>query len=427
MGRRGFGMIRRLPSKRYQASYFGPDLTRHVGPTTFGTKLDAETWLAAERRILESGSWKPPSIRKAEALRATQAETVAEYADRWLTHRRVRGEPLRASTVIDYERSLRLYIKPYLGERPLGDLTRADIRNWHNNQLRSVQDRPKAKAYAVLRAIMNSAVEDELVDVNPVSIRGAGVARRKHGIEPATLEELSLIVEAMPERLRMMVQLATWCALRYGELAELRRRDIDLANGVIKVRRAVTFTPKVTTVGPPKTEAGIRDVAVPPHLVDPMRAHLKQHTKPGRDSLLFPSQSGGHLHQSVVYRRWDVARKAAGRPELRFHDLRHTGATLAAQAGATTAELQARLGHTTSDAAMVYQHAARGRDRLIAQKLSKLALGYLPSGPGPSRDRRAWRLQAADRGDEVGRADGGDAVASEVEDLDPVRPGDHWR
>lgn len=375
MGRRGFGMVRRLPSKRYQASYSGPDLNRHVAPVTFTTKGDAESWLAEERKVVESDKWRPPAARKADAARAGHAETLAQYAKRWLTQRRVNGEPLRANTVIDYERALRLYINPYLGERLVPDITRSDVRTWYNQQLSGAQDRPRAKAYAVLRTIMNSAVEEELIDVNPVSIRGAGVTRRKHGIEPATLEELAIIVAAMPERLRLMVQLATWCALRYGELAELRRRDVDHLNGVIKVRRAVTFTPKVTTIGPPKTKAGIRDVAIPPHLHDAVRAHLKDHTKAGRDSLLFPSQSGGHLHESVVYRRWNAARQAAGRPELRFHDLRHTGATLAAQAGATTAELQARLGHATSDAAMIYQHAAKGRDRILAEGLSALALG----------------------------------------------------
>lgn len=373
MGRRGFGMVRRLPSKRYQASYFGPDLSRHTGPTTFTTKADAEAWLAEERKEVESGKWRPPAVRKADVMRVNQAETLGEYATRWLTQRRVKGEPLRPNTVIDYERALRLYITPHLGDRAVTDITRADVRNWHTNLLRSVSDRPKAKAYAVLRTIMNSALEDELIEVNPVSIRGAGVARRKHGIEPASLDELATIVEAMPERLRLMVLLATWCALRYGELAELRRRDIDLTSGMVKIRRAVTFTPGTPVVGPPKTDAGVRDVAIPPHLMDAVRAHLKDHTKPGRDALLFPADLGGHLHESVVYRHWNKARKAAGRLDLRFHDLRHTGATLAAQAGATTAELQARLGHTTADAAMVYQHAAKGRDRQLAQQLSKLA------------------------------------------------------
>ena len=222
---------------------------------------------------------------------------------------------------------------------------------------------------------MNAAVEEELIGVSPVSIRGAGATRRKQGVEPATLEELRIIVESMPERLRLMVQLAAWCALRYGELAELRRKDVDVATGVIKVRRAVIFTTGGATVGPPKTDAGTRDVAVPPHLHGSVRDHLRDHVKTARDSLLFPSDSGGHLHESVVYKRWNAARKAAGRPDLRFHDLRHTGATLAAQAGATTAELQARLGHTTSDAAMIYQHAAKGRDRQLARELSRLAAG----------------------------------------------------
>jgi len=376
MGRRGFGYLRRLPSKRYQASYIGPDLARHVGPTTFRTKGDAETWLADERRVVESGQWRSPVRRQAEVARTTQSETLEDYARRWLRQRRVKGEPLRASTVVDYERALRLYINPHLGGRRLVDITRADVRRWHSIELQKVSDRPRSKAYAVLRTIMNSAVEDELIDVSPVSIRGAGMTRRKHGVEPATLDELRIIVEAMPERLRLMVLLAAWCALRYGELAELRRKDVDLANGVVKIRRAVSFTPGGATVGPPKTDAGIRDVAIPPHLHDIVRDHLKDHVRPAQDGLLFRSDSGGHLYESVVYKRWNAARKVAGRPDLRFHDLRHTGATLAAQAGATTAELQARLGHTTSDAAMIYQHAAKGRDRQLARELSRLATGH---------------------------------------------------
>lgn len=375
MGRRGFGYIRRLPSKRYQASYTGADLQRHVAPLTFTLKSDAEAWLADERRLLESGDWQPPAHRRALALRDANTETLEEYGRRWLAERRVKGEPLRPSTVLDYERALRLYITPHLGDLPVPRITKADVRNWHNNLLRGVKDRPKAKAYAVLRTIMNAAVDEELIDTSPVSIRGAGVARRKHGIEPASLEELAVIVEAMPERFRLMVLLATWCALRYGELAELRRKDVDLAHGVIKVRRAVSFVPGATIVGPPKTEAGIRDVAVPPHLHDALRHHLDEFTKPGRDSLLFRSDMGRHLHESVLYRYWNTARKAAGRAELRFHDLRHTGATLAAQVGATTAELQARLGHTTADAAIIYQHAAKGRDEQLATALSRLAIG----------------------------------------------------
>jgi len=172
------------------------------------------------------------------------------------------------------------------------------------------------------------------------------------------------------------VLLATWCALRYGEIAELRRRHVNVSTGQVFIARSVSFLPGRTSVGPPKTKAGLRRVAIPRHLIPLLEAHLTNHVAPGPSSLLFPGESGGHLHESVLYRHWNRARRSAGRPDLRFHDLRHTGATLAAQAGATTAELQARLGHATPDAAMIYQHAARDRDQQLAQKLSQLATGH---------------------------------------------------
>jgi Phage integrase family. len=76
---------------------------------------------------------------------------------------------------------------------------------------------------------------------------------------------------------------------------------------------------------------------------------------------------------NTVRRHWMKAREAAGRPTMRIHDLRHTGAVLAALAGATSKESQDRLGHLTADAANRYQHVARGRDVEIAKKLSELA------------------------------------------------------
>ncbi len=98
----------------------------------------------------------------------------------------------------------------------------------------------------------------------------------------------------------------------------------------------------------PKSEAGKRDVAIPPHLIPAVKAHLRDHVAPSREALVFPAASGGHMAPASLYRVYYPARKAAGRPDLRFHDLRHTGAVLAAATGATLAELMARLGHSTS-------------------------------------------------------------------------------
>jgi integrase len=116
-------------------------------------------------------------------------------------------------------------------------------------------------------------------------------------------------------------------------------------------------------------------VAFPPHLGEAIKDHLKNHAQWGRDGLLFPTTHGEQYRAPTLHQAYfRKAREAAGRPDLRFHDLRHTGATLAAASGATLAELMQRLGHTTVSAALAYQHAAQGSDKRIADKLSQIAM-----------------------------------------------------
>ena len=181
----------------------------------------------------------------------------------------------------------------------------------------------------------------------------------------------------MPERYRVMTLLAAWCGLRFGELTELRRRDIDMTAGVIRVRRGVSRVDGDYVIGTPKSDAGIRDVAVPPHLHPALTGHLRANTPNGSDALLFPSATdpSRHLAPASLYKVFYRARLEAGRPDLRWHDLRHTGAVLAAQTGATLAELMGRLGHSTPQAALRYQHVAGGRDAEIAAALSRMAEG----------------------------------------------------
>src|SRR5262249_47317444 len=111
----------------------------------------------------------------------------------------------------------------------------------------------------------------------------------------------------------------------------------------------------------------------PPHIIPLIENHLAKHVDAPRDSFIFPADNGGHLQPSTLYRHWYKARAAAARNDLRWHDLRHSGAVLAAATGASLAQLMARLGHSTPQAAMRYQHVAQGRGREIAALLSKLA------------------------------------------------------
>lgn len=178
--------------------------------------------------------------------------------------------------------------------------------------------------------------------------------------------------------------------MRWGETSELRRKDVSGDCAILRVRRAVTYRKGEFIVGEPKTAAGVRDVVVPPHIRPVLKAHLKSHVVSDPEALLFSMPDGGHMHSDNYRTPWEKARAAIGKPKLRVHDLRHVGAVLAAQSGATTAELMHRLGHTTAVMALRYQHVGEGRDAEIAERLSKLAAGQSKSATRTSICRY-WR------------------------------------
>lgn len=369
--RRKFGNVRKLPSGRYQASYTGPDKKRHNAPVTFQTKGDADTWLAMESAAITEHRWRPAPPPGPSPM------TLDDYSARWLTERE-----LKPRTRDQYRHLLDAKILPELGPRPIGELTAAEVKTWHM-ALDPAKKTTRAHAYALLRTILNTAVTDELIPANPCRIVGGSVTKRAKVIQPATLDELTALVANIPERYQALVMLAAWCALRFGELTELRRKDLNLTGGVVHVRRGVTWStgdskadppvPSKPIIGLPKSDAGIRDVTIPPHLVPMLRNHIRDHAAPGPDGLIFPNTDGNHLHHGSLYKVFKPARKAAGREDLRFHDLRHTGAVLAAQSGATIAELMERLGHSTPGMALRYQHVATGRSAELARRLSKMA------------------------------------------------------
>jgi integrase len=356
-----FGSIRVLPSGRIQARYTGPDGLTHHAPTTFQTKMDARAWLTLRHAEIIDGKWRPRT--------ADPTVTFARYATTWMADR-----PLKPRTRYHYQQLLDQRLLPRFGLLRPSQITPDMVRAWHADMGEDVPTL-RAHCYGLLRSILATAVHDELIQANPCHIRGAGNSKRVHKVTTLDLVELAALVAAMPERLQPMTLLAVWCGLRFGELTELRRKDIDLAKGVIHVRRAVTRVASDFVVGTPKSEAGVRDVAIPPHLIPILRQHLSKTITGGRDGLLFPAAGDPtqHLAPASLYRVFYPARQAAGRPDLRWHDLRHTGAVLAASTGASLAELMARLGHSTPQAALKYQHASRGRDAEIAALLSKLA------------------------------------------------------
>lgn len=383
-----FGSVDQRPSGLYRARYFDPDGRRQQAPTLFLTKQDARAWLALRQSEIIRKVWTPP-----EAEEKPQPKlTFKSYASTWLVNRRVKGQPLKDRTREHYEDILDKYLYPEFGALPIASITADDIRTWHDEMADAKAPTLRAHCYSLMSTIMATAATDRKISANPCVIRGAGTARRVHKIREASLEEIEIITRAMPEQYQAMVLLASWCALRFGELTELRRRDVIIVEptdkqiaaaeakgepppepyGTVRVERAVVRVSGEFKVTTPKSDAGERDVEIPPHLLPVIKDHLTAHVGPAKDALLFPAQHGGHLAPATLYRQFYKARTAANRDDLRWHDLRHSGAVLAAATGATLAELMQRLGHSTPQAAMRYQHAARGRDRQIARQLSKL-------------------------------------------------------
>jgi integrase len=359
--KRGFASVWQQKSGRYAVRFTTPDGRRISAGRTWEHKANAESWAADKRREMERQYHEEP-----------ERITFDSYSARWIANRHVSGRPIRPRTREHYAAILEDHLLPTFGSKLIGAITSADVRAWHS---RTLTDAPtmRSHAYGLLRAIMAGAVDADLIDANPVHITGAGSAKRVIKIRPASPEELVALTREMPERLQLMVLFASWCALRFGETVELRRSDIDLSAELIRIRRAAVRVDGKFEIGDPKSEAGTRDVDIPPHLIPAIEAHLAKFVdvKPG--SLLFPNETGGHLQPSTLYRHWYKARSTAGRPDLRWHDLRHSGAVIAALTGATLAELMQRLGHSTPTAALRYQHVAQGRGRELAQLMSKMA------------------------------------------------------
>lgn len=357
--RRGFGRLRKLPSGRWQAGYTGPDGKLHKAPRTFVAEDDAIGWLNLERRKIDLGTWG--------AVERSDGITLRVYSQRWVEQRQ-----LRPRTRQHYESMLERLILPDLGDVKIVALTPARVRQWHT-ALGSKHPTRNAHAYSLLHAICTTAVQDEVLDANPCRIRAAMQTKRRRNIALLTPAEVDQLANVMPDHLRASVVLAAWCGLRWGETAELRRSDLNRDCSVLRVHRAVTYRSGNFYVGEPKTAAGVRDVAVPPHIRPILKAHLRDHVGRESNALLFPGDGGGHLRADQYRTHWEKARAAIGKPKLRVHDLRHVGAVLAAQSGATTAELMHRLGHSTPQMALVYQHVGEGRDAAIAEAMSRTA------------------------------------------------------
>ncbi len=362
--RRRFGSVRKLPSGRWQARYFDAAGARFTAPDTFATKGDAQRWLSAAETDVARGDWHDPRL----------AETpFADWAQRWLE---IKAPQLAPSTENLYRYLLRKHVLPRFERAAVGEITPVAVQRWvadlHSTDL---SPNTAAKAYRLLKGIFDGAVAANLVPRSPCTIKGASTERHPEMLI-ATPEQIAAIADAVGPRWEALVCTAAYSGLRWGELAGLRRVDVDLDAGTVSVTRKLGEVNGRLAYGAPKTAAGRRTVGVPTFVIRTLELHLALYSEPGADGLVFPAAEGGPLRRSNFRRRvWLPATTKVGVPALRFHDLRHTAATLAAASGTSLKALMARIGHSSAAAALRYQHVIDGQDAEIVRFLERFDQG----------------------------------------------------
>lgn len=358
MRRRRFGKLRRLESGRWQASYQSAAGVRHFAPSTFRTKTEADRWLAAVETDMTRGDWLDQAVGR---------QTFRVYATAWLCDNPRIGDRWRETCM----RNMRLHMT-MLRELPLRSITPTVVRDWYGTQVRGGGGRTSiSQSYRFLRAVMNAAVREGAIARNPCQIPGAGSDHpRERTIASPT--QVAALTEAIAPRYRAAVILAAWGGLRRGEILGLARADVDLERSTVTVRRsrAELLESPTRYDKPPKTAAGLRTVTLPAYVLPVIAQHLDQYAGEER---VFVDACGTAMRGDAVRQAFTRARRQVGLPDLTFHDLRHTGQTLAAATGASLADLKRRLGHSSSAAALRYMHAVEGRDAEIAAALSHLA------------------------------------------------------
>lgn len=360
----------------WQARYTGPDGRERT--KRFERKLDAERWLDTNGAAMARNEWIDPAAGKI---------TVKCYAEEWLKDR-----DLRPTTRSKYDYLLDRHIHPILGDISLASVSPASIRTWYNSLSRS-HAATAAGAYRLLAAIFRTAVEDERIGRSPCKVK-KGATENAPERPVATVADFAVAVAAVPARYRLAPLLAAWCQLRRGEILGLQRQDVDLSHWTIRIERTwVVQTDGKHIEGLPKTEAGRRTLSVPPNVRPALRDHINRFAG---SAWLFPGDGDDPVSPRTIDRVWNTGRVAAGRTDLRFHDLRHSGLTWAAATGASTAELMKRAGHKSATAALRYQHATEDRDRALADALGKLAKGPKVVPLRRTNDGRSSKTAATD-------------------------------
>ena len=308
--------------------------------------------------------------------------TVDAYLTRWLSD--VAKPTVRTSTYEGYERKVRLHVTPELGRVALAKLGPRELSKLYGTLLaKGLAPATVQYVHAILHRALDQAMRWNLIARNPVELVDAPRPER-HEVTALSAEQVSkLLATAAGDRHEALYVVAVTGGLRLGEILGLRWADLDWATGALQVRRSLGRTKQNgLAFTEPKTQKGRRSVALPTIALDALRRHtgrqledkMKVRNLWDEGDLIFPNEIGRPIErQNLVRRSFKLMLTKAELPPIRFHDLRHTTATLLLQLGEHPKVVQERLGHATIAVTMdIYSHVMPDLQQAAATKLDRL-------------------------------------------------------
>jgi integrase len=359
MSKRQFGSIRKLPSGKWQACYWHEG-TRHVAPTTFPTKGLANAWVSQMHSVIFAGEWMDP--RSGEITFAKWCEFYLENA----THK-------RATTLARDKTVINIHLVPVLGDMAMKDITPMKIRALVTSWTKTMAPATVRTDYGVLRAIMNAAVDIDIIAKSPC--RGVRMPpHQRKEIRFISPDELEILAAAMPLEYRPMIYVAGVLGLRWSEVAGLRVGRVDLKACTLRVVETLSEVEGKVSFAEVKTPASRRTLSIPKFVSSMLAEHLMRRGRPGPEELVFVSPDGGPLHAGNFRNRvWAQAVKQAGLEGLTFHGLRHSAVGLLIALGAPDHVLQERMGHSSSRVTRdVYGHVLPAIDTELVEQLDDM-------------------------------------------------------
>lgn len=327
--------IKKRPDGRWRARYRDEAGKEHAGH--FRRKVDAQNWLDDRTAAIVTGQYVDPKAGK---------ETFKAYAERWR-----KSQVHRPQTATRIEKDLRTHIYPAIGDRALSSVRTSEIQALVKGMSATLQASTVRTVYKSLRTVFAAAVTDRLIVASPCTRIALPSTARKELIIP-DLATLRAVAAALPRCYGAVVWVAAGLGLRPGEIFGLRVEDVDFLRREVRVRRQLDLSGNLVEL---KTAASYRTVPLPDSVGAELSAHL---ARVGRQSgLMFTGPDGRAAKRKTFDYQWTSARKTAGAPRLRLHDLRHAYASALIDGGESVKTVQTRVGHASAMVTLdVYGH-----------------------------------------------------------------------